>query len=100
MTPVELTRITNSNHCRLHSNCLRQWDILEKRLAVDGQDYIALKDRPSLADLSFFPFAMPWMFQFLGVDIKDWPSIERWSQRMLARPAVKAAMEMGPKIGH
>ncbi|KAL6235268.1 hypothetical protein BDW75DRAFT_230451 [Aspergillus navahoensis] len=62
----------------LHSNCLRQWDILEKRLALDGQDYIALKDRPTLADIS----------------------IERWSQRMLTRPAVKAVMEMGPKIGH
>jgi glutathione S-transferase len=43
---------------------------------------------------------MPWMFQFLGVDIKDWPSIDRWSQSMLNRPAVKAVMEMGPKIGH
>ncbi|KAL5356677.1 hypothetical protein BJX96DRAFT_187400 [Aspergillus floccosus] len=84
----------------LHANCLRQWDILEKRLALHGQEYIALKDRPSLADLSYFPFSMPWMFQFLGVDIKDWPSIERWSQRMLARPAVQAVMEMGPKIGH
>ncbi|GAB1216603.1 hypothetical protein ATERTT37_005819 [Aspergillus terreus] len=84
----------------LHENCLRQWDILEKRLARDGQEYIALKDRPTIADLSYFPFSMPWMFQFLGVDIKDWPSIERWSQRMLARPAVQAVMEMGPQIGH
>ncbi|KAL2869632.1 O-methyltransferase gliM [Aspergillus lucknowensis] len=84
----------------LHANCLRQWDILEKGLALDGQEYIALKDRPSIADLSYFPFSMPWMVRFLGVDIKDWPSIERWSQRMLARPAVQAVMEMGPKIGH
>ncbi|KAL4783356.1 hypothetical protein BJX76DRAFT_368480 [Aspergillus varians] len=84
----------------LHANCLRQWDILEKRLSLEGQDYIALQDRPTLADLSYFPFAMPWMFRFLSVDIKDWPGIEGWSQRMLGRPAVKAVMEMGPKIGH
>ncbi|KAG2417905.1 hypothetical protein HFD88_001004 [Aspergillus terreus] len=94
--PVQLPRTIQ----KLHENCLRQWDILEKRLARDGQEYIALKDRPTIADLSYFPFSMPWMFQFLGVDIKDWPSIERWSQRMLARPAVQAVMEMGPQIGH
>ena len=61
---------------KLHSNCLRQWDILDKRLAQPGQEYIALPDRPTLADLSYFPFAMPWMFKFLGVDVKDWPNIE------------------------
>jgi len=73
---------------------------MEKRLSQPGQDYVALKDRPTLADLSYFPFAMPWMFKFLGVDINDWPQIERWSERMLARPAVKKIMEIAPKYGH
>ncbi|KAL4913033.1 O-methyltransferase-domain-containing protein [Aspergillus aurantiobrunneus] len=94
--PVQLPRTIE----KLHSNCLRQWDILEKRLSIAGQDYIALPDRPTLADLSYFPFAMPWMFQFLGVDIKDWPHIEAWSQRMLGRPAIKAVLETAPTIGH
>lgn len=85
---------------KLHSNCLRQWDILDKRLSLPGQHYVALPDRPTLADLSYFPFAMPWMFKFLSVDIHDWPHIEAWSQRMLARPAIKAVLEMAPKIGH
>ncbi|KAJ0418005.1 O-methyltransferase-domain-containing protein [Aspergillus carlsbadensis] len=85
---------------KLHSNCLRQWDILDKRLSLPGQDYVALPDRPTLADLSYFPFAMPWMFKFLSVDIHDWPHIEDWSQRMLARPAIKAVLEMAPNIGH
>ncbi|KAL2842716.1 pyridoxal phosphate-dependent transferase [Aspergillus pseudoustus] len=84
----------------LHSNCLRQWDILDKRLSLPGHDYVALPDRPTLADLSYFPFAMPWMFNFLGVDIHNWPHIERWSQRLLGRPAVKAVLEMAPRIGH
>jgi glutathione S-transferase len=85
---------------RLHSNTLRQWDVLEKRLSLPGQDYIALKDRPTLADLSYFPFAMPWMFSFLSVDIKDWPNIEAWSKRMLGRSAVQNILARAPTFGH
>ncbi|KAL3484362.1 O-methyltransferase-domain-containing protein [Aspergillus germanicus] len=94
--PVQLPRTIE----KLHSNCLRQWDILDKRLSLPGQHYVALPDRPTLADLSYFPFAMPWMFKFLTVDIHDWPHIEAWSERMLARPAIKAVLEMAPTIGH
>ncbi|KAF2789626.1 putative glutathione S-transferase GliG-like protein [Melanomma pulvis-pyrius CBS 109.77] len=85
---------------KLHANTLEQWNILEKRLSGPGQNYIALPDRPTLADLSYFPFSMPWMFKFLGVDIKDWPHIERWSQAMLTRPAVHEIMDRAPKFGH
>ncbi|EFE29751.1 glutathione S-transferase GliG [Trichophyton benhamiae CBS 112371] len=84
----------------LHANTVRQWDILEKRLKEPGQDYIALKDRPTVADLSYFPFAMPWMFSFFGVDVKDWPHIQRWGERMLSRPAIKRVLERAPTLGH
>lgn len=73
---------------------------MEKRLSQPGQNYVALQDRPTLADLSYFPFAMPWMFRFLGVDIKDWPQIEKWSERMLTRPAVKGVLDRAPTFGH
>lgn len=73
---------------------------MEKRLSQPGQQYVALKDRPTLADLSYLPFSMPWMFSFLGVDIKDWPHIQAWSEKMLARPAVKRIMERAPTFGH
>jgi glutathione S-transferase len=85
---------------RLHANCLQQCNIINDRLGKPGQDYIALPDRPTLADLSYFPFAMPWMFAFLSVDIKDWPNIQAWSERMLNRPAVKTVLERGPTYGH
>jgi glutathione S-transferase len=85
---------------RLHANCLLQWDKLNQRLSALNQNYVALPDRPSLADLSYFPFAMPWMFRFLGVDIADWPYILAWSERMLERPAVKRVLERGPNYGH
>ncbi|KAI0421694.1 glutathione S-transferase [Xylaria grammica] len=85
---------------KLHQNCVRQWEILEQRLSLPGQNYIALPDRPSIADISYFPFAMPWMFEFLGVDIANYPSIRRWGERMVRRPAVKAVLERGPTYGH
>ncbi|EGD88885.1 hypothetical protein H112_03806 [Trichophyton rubrum D6] len=94
--PIELPRTIE----KLHANTVRQWDILEKRLKEPGQDYIALKDRPTVADLSYFPFAMPWMFSFFGVDVKDWPHIQRWGERMLSRPAIKRVLERAPTLGH
>lgn len=43
---------------------------------------------------------MPWMFTFLGVDVKDWPHIAAWGERMLSRPAVRAVLQKGPTYGH
>ena len=89
-----------SSRSRLHANVIRQWDILEARLSLPDQNYIALKDRPTLADLSYFPFAMPWMFKFLGVDVDNWPAIKKWGEKMLGREAVKIIMEKSPKFGN
>ncbi|RKL37950.1 hypothetical protein BFJ72_g7410 [Fusarium proliferatum] len=94
--PVQLPRTIE----KLHQNTTKQWDILNKRLSEPGQKYIALKDRPTLADLSYLPFAMPWMFNLFGVDIKDWPAVSEWAQRMLDRPAVKDVLERAPRFGH
>ncbi|KAL6808072.1 glutathione S-transferase [Trichoderma camerunense] len=94
--PVQLPRTI----AKLHANVLRQWDILNDRLALPEQQYIALRDRPTLADLSYFPFAMPWMFTFLDVDIKDWPHIQKWADRMLARPAIRDIMSRAKTFGH
>lgn len=79
---------------------MTQWDILEQRLGLPKQLYIALPDRPTLADISYFPYAMPWMFKFLDVDIQKYPQIQGWGDRMVARPAVKAVLESGPTYGH
>ncbi|KAL5364125.1 putative glutathione S-transferase GliG-like protein [Aspergillus floccosus] len=94
--PVQLPRTI----AKLHENVIRQWDILNKRLAAPEQQYIALPDRPTLADLSYFPFAMPWMFAFLGVNIAEYPHIEQWAERMLARPAVQDIMARAKTFGH
>jgi len=85
---------------RLHENVLKQWDILEKRLSLPEQEFIALSDRPTLADLSYFPFSMPWMFKFFSVDIESWPHIDAWSKKMLTRAAIQEIMEKAPKFGN
>ncbi|KAF1998240.1 glutathione S-transferase [Amniculicola lignicola CBS 123094] len=85
---------------KLHENVVQQWDVLEKRLSLEGQQYIALPDRPTIADISYFPFAMPWMFKFLSVDISKYPNIQAWGDKMVARPAVKKILEKGPTYGH
>lgn len=79
---------------------MRQWDILEGRLRLPDQEYIALPDRPTVADISYFPFAMPWMFQFLDVEIGNYPQIRAWGNRMMARNAVRGVVERGPTYGH
>jgi glutathione S-transferase len=93
-SPPELT------YYRLYAHVLAQWNILDQRLSLPDQKYIAVPDRSTLADLSYFPFAMPWMFNFLGVDIKDWPNIESWSERTLSRPAIMKVLERAPIIAH
>ncbi|KAH8773859.1 glutathione S-transferase [Diaporthe sp. PMI_573] len=85
---------------KLHENVVRQWDILEQRLGLPNQLYIALPDRPTHADISYFPFAMPWMFKYLDVDIGKYPKIQAWGDRMVARPTMKAVLDRGPTYGH
>lgn len=79
---------------------IKQWDVMEKRLSEPDQNWIALPDRVTIADLSYFPFTMPWMFSALGVDIKDWPKVQDWNSRMNLRPAVQDVMAKGPTYGH
>ena len=95
-----LTNDPSSLNSRLHKDTLRQWDILEKRLSEPGQGYVALRDRPTIADLSYLPFAMPYMFKLFGVDIQRWPQIDKWSRNMLSRSAVKTVLEAAPTLGH
>ncbi|GAW14654.1 hypothetical protein ANO14919_040570 [Xylariales sp. No.14919] len=93
--PVQLPRTIE----KLYSNVLKQWDILDNRLSEAEQQYVALKDRPTIADLSYLPFAMPWMFEFFRVSIDKWPHIASWSERMMARPAVKYVLDVAPTYG-
>ncbi|CAI7602498.1 unnamed protein product [Penicillium glandicola] len=85
---------------KLYANCLKQYEIIEARLSQEGQQYIALCDRPSVADLAYYPFLMPYMFDFMGVSIDQYPEIKGWAQRMSERPAITRVLEFAPTIGN
>ncbi|EHK22000.1 uncharacterized protein TRIVIDRAFT_216157 [Trichoderma virens Gv29-8] len=85
---------------KLRSNIEKQYDILEGRLAQEGQQYLALPDRPTIADIATLPFADEACAVLFGLDLSNWPHTLEWSRRMAARPAVVRARERVAKLGH
>ncbi|TDZ49525.1 Glutathione S-transferase aclG [Colletotrichum trifolii] len=84
----------------LHKGTLRQWYILEARPSEPGQNFIALKDRPTIADTSYLPFSMPCIFQLVGVGMQEWSHFDKWPQNMLSRQAIKTVLSRAPTLGH
>jgi GST-like protein len=67
---------------RYSTEAQRIYKVLNTRLA--GREYIA--DEYSIADMACWPWIL---FRFHhGVDLADYPEVERWFGAMLARPAV------------
>ncbi|KAH9239377.1 hypothetical protein K456DRAFT_1826905 [Colletotrichum gloeosporioides 23] len=85
---------------KLRSNIEKQYDILEGRLSQEGQMYLALKDRPTIADIATLPFADEACATLFGLQLSKWPYTLDWSRRMAARPAVLRARERVSKMGH
>ncbi|KAB8070359.1 glutathione S-transferase [Aspergillus leporis] len=85
---------------RLSTSIRQQYDILEARLSEPGQEYIALPDRPTIADIANLPFANEKIAATADYDFNDWPRLKAWSERMLGRPAVQRAYQRGSTFGH
>jgi glutathione S-transferase len=85
---------------RLASNIKVQYDILERRLAEEGQKYIALPDRPTIADIANLPFVTEDLALKAGLKLGDWPHLRAWSEMMLSRPCVQKAMIDIETFGH
>lgn len=74
---------------RFEKEMRRLYDVLERQLT--GRDFIC--DDYSIADMA----SWPWVHQhgnYLG-DLAQFPHIHRWYERILARPAVQAALPLG-----
>lgn len=67
----------------------RLYGVLNKRL--EGRDFIA--GEYSIADMACIGWAQLWERQ--GQDIKQFPNLEKWIERMKARPAVAAGLALG-----
>lgn len=61
----------------------RQVAVLESRLAK--AEYLA--EEYSIADIACWPFVA--VVDIIGIDLHDYPSVERWTRTIAARPAVK-----------
>lgn len=67
---------------RYSTEAQRIYKVLDTRLA--GREYIA--DEYSIADMACWPWTLFRLHH--GVDLADYPHVERWHAAMLARPAV------------
>ncbi|MEM9279316.1 MAG: glutathione S-transferase N-terminal domain-containing protein [Pseudomonadota bacterium] len=79
--PYAIDRYTNEVN--------RLYGVLNKRL--EDRDYIA--GDYSIADMASIGWAVLWERQ--GQDIKQFPNLEAWIERMKARPAVDKGLNLG-----
>jgi GST-like protein len=74
---------------RYDKEARRLYGVLDRRLAeapyVVGEDY-------TLADILIFPWAARHTWQ--EIDLADFPNVERWYEKVEARPAVQQGMQV------
>jgi len=78
---------------------LKLYSVMDRRLAVS--DYLA--DEYSIADIAVLPWVMPKVRELHQVDIGEFPNVERWIERLTARPAVQrglAVLQRQMKLGN
>ncbi|KAI9878490.1 MAG: hypothetical protein M1830_000722 [Pleopsidium flavum] len=75
----------------LLANIKEQYRILERRLSEPGQNYIALPDRPTIADFANLPFANEKIAASASIDFAEFTKLKAWSEDMFTRPAVARA---------
>jgi GSH-dependent disulfide-bond oxidoreductase len=79
-----IDRYTNEVH--------RLYGIMNKRLS--DRDYLA--GAYSIADMASYPWVRPYKNQ--GQDLAEFPSLEKWFQRMRDRPAVAKGVKVGEEL--
>ena len=76
-----------------------QYSLLETRLSVRDQKFIALPERPTIADLATLPFANAKVADMAAIDFDRWPNLSIWSEEMYSMPFVQSAMERVSNFG-
>lgn len=82
--PYAIDRYVNETH--------RLYGVMERRL--EDRDYLA--GAYSIADMACYPWVKIWKGQ--GQDIAEFPKLESWLDRVGARPAVKAGLQVGKDL--
>ncbi|CAG8926380.1 unnamed protein product [Penicillium salamii] len=76
-----------------------EYDFLESRLNEPGQLYVALADRPTIADFAIFPLANEKIAASADLDFNQWPSLKAWSEQMGAFKPVARALHRVSRFG-
>ena len=77
---------------RYSNEATRLYNVLNKRLR--RRQYLC--GEYSIADIAAYPWVRPHKQQ--GIDLADFPAVQRWAKRMAARPAVIKAYDIARKI--
>lgn len=76
-----------------------EYSFLETRLNEPGQQYIALPDRPTIADFAILPLANEAIATSAELDFSVWPKLKEWSQRVSKLPPVERALHRISRFG-
>lgn len=76
-----------------------EYQFLETRLNEPGQDYIALPDRPTIADFAILPLANEAIATSAEMDFSEWPKLKEWSERVSKLPPVEKALNRISRFG-
>jgi hypothetical protein len=68
-----------------------QYTVLDQRLDLPGQQFIALPDRVSLADFATLPFANEQVAAVAGIEFEKYAKLHEWSRRMFDIEGVSRA---------
>jgi GSH-dependent disulfide-bond oxidoreductase len=81
---------------RYRNETSRLYKVLDKRL--EGREWLA-GDAYSIADIAAYGWAAP--YNLFGLDLDEYPEVERWLEAIASRPATKRAYaiakEMNPQ---
>jgi glutathione S-transferase len=66
----------------MHHELKVRFDLLNDRLSQPGQQWLALSDRPTIADLINYPFMDEPTSTRLNLSLDNWPALENWCRRM------------------
>jgi GSH-dependent disulfide-bond oxidoreductase len=73
---------------RYHNETKRLYEVLETRL--EGREYLC--DDYSIADIATWPWVR--IHAWAGIEIDDLPNVQKWIERVAARPAVQRGVEI------
>lgn len=76
---------------RYQNELKRLYGVLEKHLKDTGNDYL-VGDKCTIADIAHWGWIT--LSRWAGVELSDFPTLQKWEERMLARPAVEKGRQV------